>query len=241
MTSIAPCNDPLPDDEGCQLLDGFAILIQVLLASTALFTLVYKRSRERPQRPVSIWALDVSKQFIGSFVIHFLNLAVSYLAGRPHRGPRTNLCVWYFLNVAVDTTLGVCILWAWLHALQWVLERLHVTYVRTGHYGPPPLRRRLGPWFKQTLIFVAAEALMKFCVYVMFRVFPILFELGSWVLKWTKDNYRYQVVFVMLIFPLIMNAMQFWIVDTIVKVTPPRPNNLTTRDDDDERAPLLPE
>jgi hypothetical protein len=49
---VEPPHDP---DAGCKLLDGFAIVIQVLLASTALGTLVVKRATERPQRPVNIW------------------------------------------------------------------------------------------------------------------------------------------------------------------------------------------
>ncbi|KAF7726869.1 hypothetical protein EC973_008376 [Apophysomyces ossiformis] len=258
--SFTSCNKPMlnhpfasdpAEDEGCKLLDGFAIIVQIALASTALLTLVYKRYRERPQRPVPIWALDVSKQFFGAAVIHFLNLGVSYLAGRPIDGPRTNLCVWYFLNVALDTTVGVAILWAWLHALQWILERLGFRYVRTGYYGPPPLRRRLGPWAWQTLIFIAAESLMKLCVYGMFRTMPFLFALGEWVLRWTKDNYRYQVIFVMLIFPLTMNMFQFWIVDTIVKLNPAKAKAEFGSDeeqqqqpsrvaDNDETTPLLP-
>jgi hypothetical protein len=46
---------PHPDDEGCKLLDSFAILVQITLATSALVTLFYKRSRERPQRPVPVW------------------------------------------------------------------------------------------------------------------------------------------------------------------------------------------
>ncbi|KAI9316039.1 vacuolar membrane protein-domain-containing protein [Dichotomocladium elegans] len=233
-------------DEGCKLLDSFAIVVQVSLATTALLVLVYKRYRERPQRPVPIWALDVSKQFVGAGVIHFLNLAVSYLVGRPMNGPRTNLCVWYFLNVLVDTTLGVGILWFWLHAIQYVLENyLHARYIRSGNYGPGPLRRRAWPWLKQTTVFVACEGLMKFCVLLLFRFFPVLFDLGNWALRWTRGNYRYQVVFVMFIFPLIMNAIQFWIVDTIVKVNPTLLYNNTTNKhanhDDDRPASLSPD
>ncbi|KAI8971472.1 vacuolar membrane protein-domain-containing protein [Mycotypha africana] len=206
-----------PDDEGCKLLDSFAILVQITLASTALITLFYKRSREKPQRPVIIWALDVSKQFIGAGVVHFLNLLVSYIAGRPKDGKHTNLCVWYFLNVAVDTTVGVGILWCWLHLIQWFLQKCHIKYIKTGQYGHPP---QYSAWLKQTLIFILAETLMKLCVYGMFRHLSFLFAWGEWVLRWTKGNYRYQVIFVMLVFPLIMNVIQFWIVDTIVKVTP---------------------
>lgn len=46
---------PPAPDAGCKLLDGFAIVIQFLLASTALLTLVIKRAREKPQRPLNIW------------------------------------------------------------------------------------------------------------------------------------------------------------------------------------------
>jgi hypothetical protein len=144
-------------------------------------------------------ALDVSKQFAGAGVIHFLNLFISYVAGRPRNGgPKTNLCVWYFLNVAVDTTVGVAILWLWLKLIQRVLEKLSVKQVRTGSYGDPPLRNMIVPWLKQTFIFILAESLMKLCVFFMFRHLPFLFRWGEWVLRWTKGNYRYQVIFVML-------------------------------------------
>ena len=143
----------------------------------------------------------MSKQFAGAGVIHFLNLAISYVAGRPRNGrPKTNLCVWYFLNVAVDTTVGVLILWCWLRLIQKALEKLHVKQVKTGHYGSPPLKNMLIPWFKQTFIFVLAESLMKLCVYGMFHYLPFLFAWGEWVLRWTKGNYRYQVIFVMLMY-----------------------------------------
>lgn len=141
----------------------------------------------------------MAKQFAGAAVIHFLNLAISYIAGRPKDGgPRTNLCVWYFLNVAIDTTVGVAILWFWLKLIQNLLALLNVKDIKTGQYGEPPLRHMLFPWFKQTFIFILAESLMKLCVYWMFQHLPFLFAFGEWVLRWTEGNYRYQVIFVML-------------------------------------------
>ncbi|CAO3624508.1 unnamed protein product [Cunninghamella echinulata] len=241
-----------PDNQGCKLLDGFAILVQMALASSALGVLFYKRSIERPQRPVQIWLLNVGKQFIGAAVIHSLNLIVSYLVGRPKNGPPSNLCVWYMLNVFVDCTLGIFILWCWLRGIQWFLGTVcHMTYVKTGNYGPPPLKRRIVPWIKQTLIFITAEGLMKLCVFGIFKLCPFLFRFGEWALSWTKGNYRYQVLFVMLIFPLLMNGMQFWVVDTIIKMTPKINNNSFDQIEeiveneqqlpinDDERTPLL--
>lgn len=139
--------------------------------------------------------LDVSKQFLGAIVIHSLNLLVSYSRGRPRHGGNSNLCVWYFLNVGVDTTLGVGILWIILRSLQWSLQRIGVTGIRTGDYGTPPSMLR---WVKQTIIFIISLAGMKLIVYGLFRLCPWLFDFGSWVLRWTRDNYKTQVVFVML-------------------------------------------
>ncbi|KAI4164888.1 MAG: hypothetical protein LQ342_001521 [Letrouitia transgressa] len=46
----------------CQLLGKAAIFVQGALGALALLSLVYKRWRERPQRPIKIWFFDVSKQ-----------------------------------------------------------------------------------------------------------------------------------------------------------------------------------
>lgn len=53
------------DDAKCELLGPFALLVQAALGAIALLVLVYKRWRERPQRPVKVWAFDVSKQVFG--------------------------------------------------------------------------------------------------------------------------------------------------------------------------------
>ncbi|OAD78359.1 hypothetical protein PHYBLDRAFT_69692 [Phycomyces blakesleeanus NRRL 1555(-)] len=210
-----------PEPAGCTLLDGFAIIVQLTLAATALAVLAYKRWRERPQRPVKIWALDVSKQFVGAGVIHALNLAISYLAGRPMHGPQTNLCVWYFLNTAVDTTIGVGILWFWLHLLERIADGLIISL----RDSDKELKSESLSWIQETTIFLLAEALMKICVYGLLQAFPF-FALGEYLLSWAKDNDRHQVVFVMFIFPLIMNAIQFWIIDSMLMIRDPCPQIL---------------
>ncbi|KAI7887424.1 hypothetical protein K492DRAFT_202592 [Lichtheimia hyalospora FSU 10163] len=226
---------PSTDDDhapGCQILDGFAIVVQLTLAMTALTALGIKRWRERPRRPVNVWILDVSKQFIGAGTVHFLNLGISYLAGRPANGPPSNLCVWYFLSLLIDTTLGIAILWFWLRILEWTLEHVIFTSQRQQSkrlslfdgYGPPPFwPSMLCRWSAQTGVFVLATLCMKICIYASFQAFPVIFDLGDWVLAHIKET-RYQVVFVMFVFPLFMNAFQFCVIDSIIKGTihPPR-------------------
>jgi hypothetical protein len=177
---------------------------------------VYKRYRERPQRAVLIWGFDVSKQILGAVVIHTLNVMCSYVFGTDVEGD-TNPCVWYFLNIFIDCTLGIGILWLILRALNKVAVALDIKGIKSGEYGDPPFREQLHRWFKQLVLFLLGLSSMKLVVLIIFRICPWLFDFGEWAIGWTKGNYHLQVFFVMLIFPLTMNIIQFWIVDTILK------------------------
>lgn len=68
---------------------------------------------------------------------------------------------------------------------------------------------------------------MKLCVLVIFLVLPWLAIVGDWALSWTEGNERVQVLFSMMLFPLIMNAMQYYIIDSYIK----------KKDDGHERIP----
>jgi hypothetical protein len=73
---------PDDDDDGqseCRLLGPFAIVVQLALGGLALLALVYKRWRERPQRPLKIWFFDASKQVFGSMLTHVANVFMSML------------------------------------------------------------------------------------------------------------------------------------------------------------------
>lgn len=41
--------------------------------------------------------------------------------------------------------------------------------------------------------------------------------MGDWALRWTEGNEMVQVFFVMLFFPVIMNALQYYIIDGFIK------------------------
>lgn len=58
---------------------------------------------------------------------------------------------------------------------------------------------------------------MKACVFVIFKLCPWIIGVGDWALKWTEGNETVQVFFVMLFFPLIMNALQYYIIDSFIK------------------------
>ena len=120
--AAASTPDGSPIDENpreCRLLGSFALLVQAALGGLALLSLVYKRWKERPQRPVKIWFFDASKQVFGSVLVHVANVFMSMLtSGRlsimnpaPPRKAFAmirdepyipNPCSFYLLNLGID-------------------------------------------------------------------------------------------------------------------------------------------
>ena len=86
--------------------------------------------------------------------------------------------------------------------------------IQSGNYGQPP---NAWWWLKQSFIYFCGLMGMKFCVLVLFMLAPWLSRVGDWALGWTEGNEKLQIVFVMMLFPLIMNAMQYYIIDSYIK------------------------
>lgn len=57
---------------------------------------------------------------------------------------------------------------------------------------------------------------MKLFVWFLFAALPWLPWVGDWALRWTEGNEALQIAFVMFIFPLAMNAIQYWIIDSFI-------------------------
>lgn len=72
---------------------------------------------------------------------------------------------------------------------------------------------------------------MKICVLVIFLVLPWISRIGDWALRWTEGNEQLQVFFVMLFFPVIMNATQYYIIDSFIKHQKPGEMEVLPSDD----------
>ncbi|KAI9703986.1 MAG: hypothetical protein M1820_005768 [Bogoriella megaspora] len=229
-SSEGPLTQQAEDDGECHLLGPFAILVQGALGLLALVSLVFKRWRERPRRPLLIWFFDASKQVFGSALLHVANLLMSMLssgkfdvqsakpATEASDGKQPNPCSFYLLNLLIDTTVGIPILVLLLRVLHHLFSLTPLARpegsLKSGYYGEPP---RWTWWLKQSLIYFLGLLGMKFCVFILFQMLPWLVWVGNWLLAWTEGNTTLQIVFVMLIFPLIMNAIQYYIIDTFIK------------------------
>lgn len=86
--------------------------------------------------------------------------------------------------------------------------------IKSGHYGTPP---SVVWWLKQSVIYFVGLLLMKLCVFALFDVLPVIIWIGNWALRWTEGNQALQIAFVMFLFPLIANSIQYYIIDTFIK------------------------
>ena len=243
--------------------------MQGALGCAALLALVYKRWRERPQRPLKIWFFDVSKQVVGSVLVHIANLLMSMLSSGQftikldpntvvtrmtdeHGNYRPNPCSFYLLNLAIDvsplclpfprfkkgllmeimqTTIGIPILIFLLRILTALFALTPIgnppESIESGNYGSPP---RAWWWFKQSIIYFIGLMGMKICVLIIFLVLPWISRVGDWALKWTEGDEALQVIFVMLVFPVIMNATQYYIIDSFIKNQKPEHERIPEED-----------
>ncbi|KZT05614.1 uncharacterized protein LAESUDRAFT_750535 [Laetiporus sulphureus 93-53] len=203
---------PDVDQRSCRLLGPTALITQGLLGVLVISSLVYKRHRETPKRPWRIWLFDVSKQVIGQLVVHGVNVLISGVVAHLSSG---NACVFYFINILVDTTIGIGVIYFILHLLTWTLsEKCHLKGFESGQYGSPP---SITYWARQAAVYVLSLLSMKLLVVALFAAWPGIFKLGEWLLSFLGSSDALQVIFTMGLFPIFMNVLQFWLIDSIVK------------------------
>ncbi|KAL1583722.1 hypothetical protein WHR41_07471 [Cladosporium halotolerans] len=228
----SPKDQAAAEENQCKLLGPFALLVQAALGVLALLTLVFKRFRETPKRPWKVWFFDVAKQVTGAVILHLINLMMSELGAgdlentvadvgsktQDEEGRKPNPCSFYLLNLAIDTTIGIPVLFVFLKVLHKIFLRTPLAKpmesISSGNYGSPPR----WPWFfKQLLIYTIGLVCMKLFVWLLFALLPWLPWVGDWALRWTEGSEALQIAFVMFIFPLLMNILQYYIIDSFIK------------------------
>ncbi|KAJ3034188.1 hypothetical protein HK097_004585, partial [Rhizophlyctis rosea] len=149
-------------------------------------------------------------------MVHVANVAIAIFVGKDDRHDQDNPCVWYFLNILLDTTIGVGILYLVLKGLHAIVDYFHIRDMQSGHYGHPP---RLSAWFRQLSLFIFAWLIVKLLVIFLLDLFPQFACFASWLLAPLENSgdTRLQVIVVMLVFPLIMNIIQAWLIDMVIK------------------------
>ncbi|KAH9815134.1 vacuolar membrane protein-domain-containing protein [Melampsora americana] len=233
LKSIAQIPAPNLDTDTCALLGPFALAIQGLMACIVLGSLLVKRHREKPKRKYRIWTADVSKQVIGQAFVHSLNILISAsIASLPSKG---NPCALYFMNIFIDTTLGVFILLTILRFLTHLLSiLLRLPPASMGLASGTYPRPFLISWLKQLGLYLIALALLKLTVLAMFYVGgETLIRFGDRVIEAVSPNAKVQVVIVVMVGPTILNVLQFLLIDSFIRHTPAPVHELIESDEEE--------
>lgn len=202
----------------CQLLaTSFGWWLQVFLGAACFVTLVGKRFTDKVRRPWKVWFFDTSKQGLSALVIHFVNILLSMAFGA-WLDTNSDPCNWYWINLTLDDTLGIGILYILLRLLQRCYRSRCINrpdLALSGEYGDPPsmkvFTRQLLDW--QALVVVEKVLLGYFVVSYTDQVASVARALLGWL-----DPYpEAKLVVVMVVTPLTMNCFALWVADTFLQ------------------------
>ncbi|OCT87214.1 store-operated calcium entry regulator STIMATE [Xenopus laevis] len=195
--------------QGCDngaLMDHFGVLIQGVLAVVAFSTLMLKRCREpkEERRPWKIWFYDTSKQAIGALFIHFTNVFLSDLT-------EEDPCSLYLMHFLLDATLGMLVIWSCVKMVSVIIEKQQYTLLVFGEYGDPP---QAAAWLGQCVLYLIIMIVEK-TVITLVLLIPGWTKLQTILLNHIP-NPQLELVLVMLVVPFIVNAIMFWVVDSLI-------------------------
>ena len=202
----------------CTLLGGpYEILIQFVLAVTAVAALVYKRSIESDQRSWMVWTLDCSKQAYASALQHITNMVLGVLFAR---GGTASECIWYLVNFTITVACGLVLLSLVMRLYNYIVERYQWTLLRTGEYGTPPLswKQSWKPWLAQTLVWGLLASAEKFVTafVVILPLRNLLDDVASALEAPFVGRPRLELVLTMVIGPMLLNALFYWVIDGLI-------------------------
>jgi len=215
----------VPSVAECRLLDGFGQFIQIACGLLAFSALIIKRLRAPTERPLLIWALDVSKQSVSMAVAHSIGMlaAVTMSSTEQH----ASACSWYLVVFTVDVSLGVMVSLALLRVSQHVAAQLdYRPLVSSGDYGhvidlsgkliqKPSMRVwaiQMAHW-----TFGCVGPARFFCLGVVYLLRDLLGGIASGIHSIFSGHPHVELVFVMLVGPLLLNALQFLVQDAILR------------------------
>lgn len=198
----------------CTLYGYFGWAVQAFLVLACFAALVFKRCRERPQRLWTVFLLDVSKQALSAAFAHTMNLLIATLL--THLESSTQ-CVWYFVNITIDTSLGVFLCYLLVRGFEALATRKGWDRVRTGKYDHFGSLDYAG-WALQVGIWTAILASVKWTLFLgIYLNADYLSTAGEALIGWMDEYPRVELAVVMIFVPVVMNCVQFWVQDTFLK------------------------
>lgn len=210
----------------CLVLPGISgLAVQGLLCSCCVGVFYFKRKSEQQKlcgdgRTNEEFFLDASKQFAGAAWIHVMNLGFATVLNNLMSGG--DECVWYWINIMVDTTAGTMVAYCLLRVANAAIrKRLSPTAAedfKSGEYRGEDGIISMHKYVKQLVVWLAVVSCMKMIMVLLMFLFsgPLLAVAGFILAPFLSQPWL-KLLVVMIIFPMIMDAFQIWMVDNFIK------------------------
>lgn len=198
--------------EYCELLGGeYGYLVQGVLLSVAIISLLIRRYREHPKRRTDIWLLDISKQGLSSLMAHGIGMLVSFSLSIISE--KKYQCGWYLITYFIDTCFGVYFAYKLLKYLEKKASQKTWTSLKdTGFYGFPKVDYKI--YFKQLLAWILIVAIARlFCFLIILILFFVLIYPVKGLTSIFDGHPNSFLVCVMLVGPIFLNSIQVYIQD----------------------------
>lgn len=135
-------------------------------------------------------------------------------------------CVWYFVNLSVDVCAGIFICYLLHQGIDSLANKMGIDVLRSGEYWDRGQEAkdenvRISIWFAQLIVWlfiVVSSKVLLFFVQLTFH--EIFLKIGQFVLADFAGNPQLELIFVMVIVPMTLNSVQYWMQDQFLKGKP---------------------
>jgi hypothetical protein len=232
------------DAEVCDMVGWVGFSAQMLLGAVAFVVLVFKRNQEHPQRPWKIWLLDTSKLGFSQVLAHFLNVWISI--SMPGEDKCLWYCTILIVDCTAGVGLAlvslrvverVLVYWKLsqfqsgnyyesrqiysdLYTDIARLEQSQHDYRLYFEITQPRVEVAINysTWLGQFLIWNAVVILSKLLVLALELLFGgVLLLAVSWALGWLQRWPTLELLAVLFLIPMVLNAAAFWWQDNWLK------------------------
>ena len=125
-------------------------------------------------------------------------------------------CAWYGISFLIDTTLGLLLAIIFLQVLDRIANEWDWAHLKhSGVYvGPDGWKH----WISQVAAWMGILTIVKIIMYLVMWIFSEpLALIGQALFAPLQGSIRIELIFVMILFPGIMNIIYFWIADHHLK------------------------
>ena len=156
---------------------------------------------------------------------HLLNVIIAIFLSAQSTSEGDS-CVWYLINIFIDSTIGTLICCLFIYILNSLAETYNWKNMKSGLYfeyyvkdGKLKNRLKLSMYIYQLISWLVIVIFSKFILaFLQLNIKSWLVVIGSALLYPVRNNPKIKLVIVMICFPVIMNSIQFWVTDNFLKL-----------------------